>query len=168
MHVCLKPAAQIIFSIRIFNLYISKIPHPPDTVKLVTYADDCSILSTGQNIAELEERLNEYLPRLVDFMEGKNLKLSAPKSSSSLFTTWDVEMKARLDINIRGALITNVPNPKILETVLDSSLKSVKQAEKVSKKLKGRNRILWRKSKETIATTYKAIGRSIIDYAAAV
>ena len=54
-------------------------------------------------------------------------------------------------------------------------LKFDKQAEEASKKLKGKNRILrtlagntWGKSKETIGTTYKAIGRSIIDYAAPV
>ena len=76
------------------------------------------MLITGENIAELEERLNEYLPRLVDFMEDKNLK----HSSSTLFTTWGVEMKNQLDINIRRVSIPTVPNPKILGIVLDSLL----------------------------------------------
>ena len=50
-----------------------------------------------------------------------------------------------------------------------------KQAEELSKKLEGRNRILrtlagttWGKSKDTIATRYKTFGRSIIDYVAPV
>ena len=62
----------VVLSPILFNLNVSKIPQPPDSVKLVTYADDCSILTTGNNIAELEERLNEYLLRLDDFMEGNN------------------------------------------------------------------------------------------------
>ena len=114
----------------LFNLYVSKIPQPPDIVKLVTYADDCSpMLITGENIAELEERLNEYLPRLVDFMEDKNLK----HSSSTLFTTWGVEMKNQLDINIRRVSIPNGSNPKILGIVLDISLKFAKVSKKYAK-----------------------------------
>ena len=67
------------------------------------------------------------------------------------------------------------PKPKDPCNHPDSSLKFAKQADEVCKKRKGRNRILralagttWGKKKETIVNTYKAIDRSIIDYAAAV
>ena len=135
------------------------------------------VLSEPQrkSIAELEERLNEYLPRLVDFMKDKNLTLFAPKSSSTLFTASGVEMKSQLDINIRRVSIPHGSTPKILGKVLDISLKFAKVSKKYPKKLRGRNRILrtlagttWGKSKDTIATRYKTFGRSIIDYVAPV
>ena len=58
----------------LFNTYISKIPPPPPGLKLISYADDCTILCTGRDIEALEEQLNSYLPTLRKFLAGRNLQ----------------------------------------------------------------------------------------------
>ena len=45
----------------LFNLYMSKMPAPPPTIKLVTYADDSTALCSGPKINPLCLKLNEYL-----------------------------------------------------------------------------------------------------------
>ena len=120
-----------------YYLQSSSIQNTPTTRQCQTGNLCWQLLYPSHNekkIAELEETLNEYLSRLVDLMEGKNLKHDAAKLSYTLFTTWRVEKKTQLNVNIRGVSIPTVPNPKVLGIVLDSSLKFAKQAEEVSKK----------------------------------
>ena len=159
----------------LFNAYLSKMPTPPPELKLISYADDCTILTTGRNIEVLEERLNGYLPVLSTFLADRNLQLSAPKSTATLFTTWAKETTRELDVRIEDTPIPSCRNPKILGVVFDSLFTFAKHAEGVAARVKGRNRVLravtgstWDKDKETILDTYKAIGRPLLDYAAPV
>ncbi|XP_075163033.1 uncharacterized protein LOC142235657 [Haematobia irritans] len=77
-------------------------PQPPPDVHLIIYADDCSIVTTGRDIRELKVRINDYLPALRDFFVNRNLKLSAPKSTATIFTSCTKEVNLELDIHIRG------------------------------------------------------------------
>lgn len=47
-----------VLSPTLFNLYLSKIPTPPTGINITSYADDCTILTTGTNI---EEMTNNFL-----------------------------------------------------------------------------------------------------------
>lgn len=53
-----------VLSPTLFNIYMSKLPTPPGDVTLVSYADDCSILTSGNEITELCSKLNYYLDNL--------------------------------------------------------------------------------------------------------
>ena len=77
-----------VLSPTLFNLYMSKMPTPPPNIKLVTYADDSTILSSGKKLNELCTNLNEYLDTLNEWFTSRNLGISAPKSSATVFTTW--------------------------------------------------------------------------------
>ena len=48
----------------LFNSYISKRPTPPPELKLISYADDCTVLTSGRDTEVLKERLNCFLPVL--------------------------------------------------------------------------------------------------------
>ena len=70
-------------------------------------------------------------------------------------------------------MIPTTQYPKLLGVTFDSLFRFAKHATDVCTKLSTRNRILralagtsWGKDKETIVTTYKAIGRSVVNYAA--
>ena len=89
-----------VLSPMLFNTYISKIPTPPPELKLISYADDCTVLTSGRDIEVLEARLNGYLPVLRNFLADRNLKLSAPKSTATIFTTWTREVRKVLDIKL--------------------------------------------------------------------
>ena len=87
----------------LFNSYISKIPTPPSELKLISYADDCTVLTSGRDIEVLEARLNGYMPVLRNFLA--NLALSASKSTATIFTTWTREVRKVLDIKIEELVI---------------------------------------------------------------
>ena len=157
----------------LFNFYVSGIPPPPTGVTLVSYADDCTILSRDRSIEVLERRMNDYLPLLKQYFSDRNLQLSEPKSTATLFTTWTREVSRELDVRIDGQKIPTVKHPKVLGVTFDNLFMFAKHTEGVAARVKGRNRILkalsgstWGKDKETILATYKAIGRPLMDYAA--
>ena len=98
----------------LFNYYVSKLPSAP--AKIISYEDDCTVTSTGRDIQQLEENINEYLPDL--HSTQRNLQLSAPKSSATIFTTWTKEVTRKLNSN--GQVIPTVKQPKVLAVIFDS------------------------------------------------
>ena len=156
----------------LFNLYVSSLPTPPPEVTIISYADDCSIVCSAQTVDEATDKINEYLATLKEFFDSRKLQLNAQKSTATLFTSWTREVRGLLGIQIDNAAIPTVRYPKILGVTFDNLFKFSKHATEVNQKLSARNRILralasssWGKDKETITTTYKAIGRSILNYA---
>ncbi|XP_073848579.1 uncharacterized protein [Musca autumnalis] len=101
------------------------------------------------------------------------MKISAAKSTATLLTTWTAEMRLPLNILVDGALIPTTNYPKILGVTFDSMFKSSAQATAICNKIRSRNKVLkslagstWGADKETLLTTYNAIGRSVVSYAA--
>ena len=104
----------------LFNFYLSKLPEPPLGVKVVSYADDCTVLASGPCIGPLCDRLNPYLDNLVGFFESRNLRISVPKSSATIFTSWTKEVNTTLDLHVNGTQLPTVKQPKILGVTFDS------------------------------------------------
>ncbi|KAI5727897.1 hypothetical protein M8J77_008348 [Diaphorina citri] len=161
-----------VLSPALFNLYMSKVPTPPEDVNLISYADDCSILTSGNNIPELCNKVNDYLSTLNSWLTERKLQLSPGKSSATLFTTWTKEVGTVLDIFVNGERIPSTKNPKILGITFDPTMTFHKHAGEIKTRVRSRNNLLkslagntWGKNKETILTTYKTIGRPILNYA---
>ena len=108
----------------LFNTYLSKKPVTPPELKLISYADDCTVLTSGRDPEVLERRLNDYLPVLRTFLTDRNLQLSAPKSTATIFTTWTKEVRKDLNISIDGMPIPSVQNPRSLGSRLTIYLPS--------------------------------------------
>ena len=101
--------------------------------------------------------------------------ISAPKSSVSLLTPDTHQAKIHPSIFIENSHLPLVKCPRILGVYLDPSLTFNKHSQYVAERISGRNNILkalagtsWGQQKETLLMTYKAVGRSIINYAAPV
>ena len=88
-----------VLSPTLFNLYMFRLPLPPEGIKLVTYADDCTVLSSSTNIDEICSKLNNFI-----------------------FTTWTKEVKTQLDLVIGNQHIPTVTCPKILGVTFDKML----------------------------------------------
>ncbi|XP_059219026.1 uncharacterized protein LOC106085920 [Stomoxys calcitrans] len=76
---------------------------------------------------------------------------------------------------VDGEMIPTIKCPKILGVTFDSSYTFSPHATAICNKVKSRNKVLkslagstWGADKETLLTTYKAIGRSVVSYAAPV
>lgn len=60
------PQVGVLSSI-LFNLYIVKIATSPQDVDIINYADDCTILISGTDIARIGHRTSDYLATEADF-----------------------------------------------------------------------------------------------------
>ena len=83
----------------LFNIYMATAPLPPEDIKLVSYADDCTVLASGSTIADLDFKINQYLETLLKWLEDK-LELSPGKSLATLFTTSSKEVGRILNIRV--------------------------------------------------------------------
>lgn len=157
----------------LFNLYMSTLPLPTGNIKIITYADDGTVLLSGQHIEPICRELNVYLDRISQWFKARNLQISPSKSSATIFTTWSNEYSKELDIRIDGQRVPTVKNPKILGVTMDNGLTWTAHKDNLKKKLHERNNLLkslastsWGVDKETVCTTYKALGQSLLNYAA--
>ena len=130
----------------------------------------------GVNIPDLEVSLNNYIEKITAYLKDNNsLPISAPKSSVTLLTPDTHQAKTHPSILIEDSRLPLVKCPRILGVYLDPSLSFKKHSQYVAGRVSGRNNILkalagtsWWQQKETLLMTYKAVGRSIINYAASV
>ena len=107
------------------------------------------------------------------FLKDNSLLISAPKSTVTLFTPDPFQARFHPKIAIADAILPLERTPKILGVLLDTSFAFHHHCEYVANRVSKRNNILkalagtsWGQQKETLLMTYKAVGRSIADYAA--
>ena len=109
------------------------------------------------------------------FLKDNSMLISAPKLTVTLFTPDPFQARIHPMIAIADAILPLARTPKILGVHLDTSFAFHHHCESVAKRLSKRNNILkalagtsWGQQKETLLMTYKAVGRSIGNYAAPV
>ena len=162
----------------LFNIYMTKMPTPPNHMKLTTYADDSTVLNSGEadsnfDHKELSAELNSYLNILFLWFKARNLEISPTKSTATIFTTAPNEAGLDLPIYINGTKVPTVQKPKILGVTLDNLFNFSEHANQMKSKIGQRNNVLkalsgttWGKEKETLLSTYKATSQSILNYCA--
>ena len=159
----------------LFNLYISGMPEPPPEIKIIFFADDCQALSSGPHIERICETLNPYLNMLSDWFKSKKLEISAEKSTATVFTTWSNEAGRKLPIFLDNKEVPTIRNPKILGLNFDNMLNFGHHSKLLKNQVQTKNTVLkclagssWGKDKEILTDTYKALGRSHLNYASSV
>ena len=155
----------------LFSFYLSKIPTPPEDVKIIQYADDISIYSSDVNINTICNRINPYLESLASFLEERELLVSPEKSTVTLFTPDTKEAKIHPKIQLKNTTLPLEKTPKLLGVIFDTmhsfshnvkaSITKVKPRLNILKSLAGSD---WGQEKETMVLTYKSIGRSVLEY----
>ena len=107
--------------------------------------------------------------------EGQLLVYFCPKVFTHVFRPDPNQAKAHQRILIVDSQLPLVQCPKIVGVYLDTSLSFTKHSGYVTARVSRRNNILnasagtsWGQQKETLLMTYKAVGRSIINYASPV
>lgn len=155
----------------LFNFYVSDMPKPPLGIQKVSYADDTTIGASGPAVQPLSNAINNYLPSVLEFLEGRRLKVSPEKSTVTLFTPHSAQANEHPQILINGQLVPLVRQPKILGVVHDTMYCFKPHCDYTMAKTQARNNVLkalsgssWGHQKETMLMTYKAIGRSVLEY----
>ena len=149
-------------------------PRPTEQVKRVCYSDDLTVWATGVKIPDLEDSINSYLKDITAYLKDNSLLISYPKSTVTLFSPDPHQVKTHPRILIEDSQPPLVQCPNILGVYLDTSLSFNKHNGYVVERVTIRNNILntlagtSRGQRETSLMTYKAVGISIINYAAPV
>ena len=132
-------------------------------------------IATGVKITDLEDSINGYLEEITAYLKDNPLLLSAPKYSVTLLIPDPHQAKIHPKILIEDSQLPLVQCQNILAVYLDTSLSLNKHSGYVAERVSSINNILkalagtsWGQQKETLLMTYKAVGRSIINYAALV
>ena len=114
--------------------------------------------------------INSYLEEIIAYLKDNSLLISAPKSTVTLFSPDPHQAKSHPKILIEDSQLPLVQCPKILGVYLDTSLSFNKHSGYVAERVYSRNNILNARGQqtETLLMTYKAVGGSIINYAAPV
>ena len=146
-------------------------PRPTEPVKRICYADELTVLDTGVKIADLEDSINSYLEEITAYLKDNSLLISSPKSTVTLFSPDPHQAKTHPRILIKDSQLPLVQWLKILGVYVDTSLSFNKHSGYVADRVSSRNNILkalagtsWGQQKKTLLMTYKAVGRSIINY----
>ena len=61
-----------VLSPALFNYYQADFPTPPPNIKLIKYADDITIYTSGPVVADLINGLNIYLSQVLKYINKKH------------------------------------------------------------------------------------------------
>ena len=95
------------------------IPTLGSHVRIVSYADDITVLSSHENINIAKANITEYLQRLADWLEQNHLILNTAKTQVTLLTPDPSEYSTDLKLQLRGQTLDMNKNHKVLGITLD-------------------------------------------------
>ena len=160
-----------VLSPAIFNYYLTDFPTPPPNINLIKYADDITIYSSGSVVADLINDLNIYLTQVFNCINNNKMTVSTAKSAVKLFTRDTHEHYLHPQVKLADQVLPLDKKPKVLGMTLYTHLTFTQHSNNIAVKVKLRNNVLkalagstWGCDKETLLTTYLAIGRSILCY----
>ena len=104
----------------LFNFYLAGLPRPPPGISIIQYADDISIYACGRDIQRLSQAITDYVKLVKAFLDERELKVSAEKSTVTLFTPSTHEFNVHPDVRIDDEKIRLEKTPKVLGVVFDT------------------------------------------------
>ena len=159
-----------VLSPALFNYYLVDFPTPPPNIKLIKYADDITICTSGPVVDDLINGLNIYLSQVTNYI-NKKLTVSTAKYTVTLFTSDTHEHHLHPQVKLADQVLPLKKKPKVLGVTLDTHLTFTKHCNNIAVKVQQCNSTLKALvgstlgcDKETLLTTYKAIGRSTLSY----
>ena len=162
---------QGVLSPALFNYYLAVSQTPPPNIKLIKYADNINIYTSGRVVADLINGLNIYLSQVLNYINNNKLKVSTAKSTVTLFTPDTHEHHLHPQVKLADQVLPLEKKPKVLGVTLDTHLTFTQHCDNIGVKVQQRNNVLkalagctWVCDKEALLTTYQAIGRSILSY----
>ncbi|WP_333765075.1 reverse transcriptase domain-containing protein, partial [Streptomyces sp. IBSBF 2390] len=127
----------------LFNIYMSKLPTPPEGIDIISYADDCTVMMSGTNLEHMCSSISAYLTTLKSWFNKRCLQYSTPKSIATLFTSWTQELgEGKINIQIDGDPIPFSSQVNILGVTFDPMLTFKAHAASVANKVSSRNKVL--------------------------
>ena len=159
---------QGVLSPALFNYYPAYFPTPHQNIKLIKYADDITIYTSGPVVADLINGINIYLSLVLN-----NIKktVSTAKSTVTLFTPDTHEHHLHPQVKLADQKLQLEKKSKVLGVMLDTHLTFTQHCKNIAAKVQQcTNELIALASstlgcnKKTMQTTYQATGRLILSY----
>ncbi|XP_060527677.1 probable RNA-directed DNA polymerase from transposon BS isoform X2 [Cylas formicarius] len=158
----------------LFNIYINSIKETiPENIRLLQFADDTALLSTGTDAQTIVNNLNRTLQNIHIWSLNVGLEINPNKSAAIFFSrkNFKVNYLPRLHLNTRTIAWTN--SITYLGVIFDPKLSWESQIRNMIQKASGGlnmmrfiSRIWWGAHPSTLLTFYKAYVRPHLDYGA--
>ena len=159
-----------VLSPALINYYLADFPTPPPNIKLIKYADDNTIYTSGPVVADLINGLNIYLSQVLNYTH-KKLTVTTAKYTVTLFTRDTHKHHLHPQVKFADQVLPLKKKIRVLGVTLDPHLTYTQHCNNIAVKVQQHNNVLkalagstWGCDKETLLTTYQAIDRSILNY----
>ena len=160
-----------VLSPELFNYYLADFPTPPPNIKLIKYADDITIHTSGPVVADLINGLNIYLSQVLNYINSKKMTVTMAKSTATLYTPDTHEHNLHPQVKLADQVLPLKKKPKVLGMKLDTHLTFTQNCNNIAVKVQQNNNVskalagsTWGCDKETLLMTYQAIDHSILSY----
>ena len=165
-----------VLSPALFNYYLADFPTLPPNIKLIKYADDITIYTSGPVVADLINGLNIYLSEVLNYINNTKLTVSTAKSIVTLFTPETHEDHLHPLVKLVDQVLPLKKKPNVLGILLDTQLtftqyKNIHKYMKISQQ-KCSSAIMCRKhwptlhGYETKKSRYRPTGQLTAQYSA--
>ena len=146
-----------VLSPALFNYYLADFPTPPPNIKLIKYADDITVFTSGPVVADLINGLNIYLSQVLKYINNKKMTVSTAKSTVTLFTPDTHEHHVHPQVMLADQVLPLKKKPKVLGATLDTHRTFTQHCNNIAAKVQQRNNVLkalasstWGCDKETL------------------
>ena len=103
---------------------------------LTLFGDDTNIFSTGRSLSELEDKANNHILKLHEWLIGNKLHLNTDKTCYSIiFPTKSPPKSPVISLQINDVIIKHVDSCKYLGVLIDDELKWTPHIDTVVQKL---------------------------------
>ena len=138
-----------VLSPALFNYHLADFPTPPPNIKLIKYADDITIYTSGPVVADLINGLNIYLSQVLNYINNTKLTMSMAKSTVTLFTSDTHEHNLHPQVKLVDQVLPLEKKPKVIEVTPDTQLTFTQHCYNVAVKVQQSNDVLIAKAGST-------------------
>ena len=153
----------------LFLIYVNDLSAFVKDVFITMYADDSSIVATGNSVAEASSNLNISLNKISQWFTRNRLLINASKSNVMVIGIRNTTNHAQeLNIKFDNNILQKVQHTKLLGIVIDENLSFNKHIDhlikKISPKIAVLHRLRYRLPVSSLNQIYLAIVQSTFDY----
>ena len=123
-----------VLSPTLFNYYLADFPTPPLNIRLIKYADDITIYTSGPVVSDLINGLNIYLSQVLNYAKNKKLTVSTDKSTVTHFTPDTHEHHLHPQVKLADQVLPLEMKPKVLGVTLDTHLSFTQHCNNIAAK----------------------------------
>jgi hypothetical protein len=118
----------------LFLIYINDLPNFSNQLTSILFADDSNLFTDSKDLLELQTKINNEMPKLVDWLSANRLSLNVGKTHLMIFSPKRQSIP-NVNIYINGTLLETVTKTKFLGLMLDNKLNWKSHALYLSSKI---------------------------------